>query len=56
MNYTETSFLHRHIGVKDSEINEMLEQLNVNSIDELIKIVIPKNIYSPLNIDLLKEN
>ena len=46
MNYTETSFVHRHIGIKDSEINEMLEQMNVNSIDELIKRVIPKNIYS----------
>ena len=56
MSYTETSFLHRHIGIKDSEINEMLEQINVNSIDELIKRVIPKNIYSPLNSDLLKSD
>ena len=56
MNYTEKSFLHRHLGVKDSEINEMLEPMSVNSIDELIKRVIPKNIYSPLNNDLLKSS
>lgn len=37
-------FVHRHIGSREEEINEMLQSLGLNSLDELVKKTIPSNI------------
>ena len=34
----------------------MLQEMRIDSLDELIKKVIPKNIYSPLSDNLIEEN
>jgi glycine dehydrogenase len=38
------SFIYRHIGPRENEINEMLQSLGLSSIDELIYQTIPDNI------------
>ena len=45
-------FVSRHIGPRDSEINEMLKVVGVKSIDELIDQTVPKGIRmdKPLNL------
>ncbi|MFI3262045.1 MAG: aminomethyl-transferring glycine dehydrogenase [Rikenellaceae bacterium] len=44
-------FANRHIGVSQSDLNEMLNVIGVDSVDELISQVIPENIQlkEPLN-------
>ncbi|MDZ7763551.1 MAG: hypothetical protein U5K00_03875 [Melioribacteraceae bacterium] len=37
-------FVDRHIGPNEQEINEMLDELKLSSIDELIDKTIPKGI------------
>jgi len=56
MNQTENSFLKRHLGLNSSDVGEMLNIMNLNSIEELIEKVIPKDIYSPLNQNLIETN
>ena len=50
------SFLKRHLGIDNSDTELMLQEMKINSLDELIKKVIPKNIYSPLSANLFEEN
>ena len=50
------SFLKRHLGVNSSEVKLMLQEMRLESLDELIKKVIPENIYSPLSDNLIEEN
>ena len=38
------SFLLRHIGPRDEDINEMIDKIGVNSINELIDQTIPPEI------------
>ena len=63
MKYHNNSFIPRHIGPTDNEINEMLKTLGMSSVEELIDQTIPKLIRTkkPLEIgkplcehDLLK--
>ena len=56
MDKTKISFLKRHLGPNRSEIYEMLNIMNIHSIDELIDKVIPKDIYSPLEHNLIDTN
>ena len=49
----ELGFLSRHIGLKNSDISLMLNSLGLDSLDQLIKKVIPRNIYSPTTKKLL---
>ena len=56
MNKTEISFLKRHIGLNSADIDEMLNIMKFNSIDELIEKVIPKDIYSRLDHNLIEKN
>jgi len=48
------SFINRHIGPNKIEIQEMLKELDLNSLEELSNTIVPENIYdnSPLNIPL----
>ena len=46
-----TSFVRRHLGSNTSEIQSMLKTLGVDSIDELIKQTVPKEV---LNVDQLQ--
>ena len=50
------SFLERHLGINRSEVKLMLQEMRLESLDELIKKVIPENIYSPLSDNLIEEN
>ena len=50
------SFLKRHLGINSSDVELMLQEMRLGSLDELIKKVIPKNIYSPLSDNLIEEN
>ena len=50
------SFLKRHLGVNSKDVELMLQEMRIGSIDELIKKVIPENIYSPLSDNLIEEN
>jgi len=49
--YTD-EFEYRHIGSEGAELNAMLKEMNVNSIDELIEQTVPASIRlkSPLNL------
>ena len=49
----ELGFLSRHIGLKNSDVSLMLNSLGLDSLDQLIKKVIPRNIYSPTTKKLL---
>ena len=48
----KSTFVHRHIGPRDEDIQQMLNILGYTSLDELGRAVIPESIYddSPLNI------
>ncbi len=46
------TFKDRHIGVRESEIKEMLCTLNVSSLEELIQQAVPANVLSPKELDL----
>ncbi len=50
------SFLKRHLGINSSDVELMLQEMRLGSLDELIKKVIPENIYSPLSDNLIEEN
>ncbi len=55
----EFDFYNRHIGPREDEINDMLNELNLDSIDELINKTVPQNIRldKPLNIpDAINEH
>ena len=56
MSKNKISFLKRHLGVNSSDVELMLKKMRVKSLDELIRKVIPKNIYSPLFDNLIEEN
>ncbi len=49
-------FTYRHVGPNNSDIKKMLRHLGVKSLDQLIVEVIPKNILSPTNENLLENN
>ena len=51
-----SDFLNRHIGNSNSDIEKMMESLNIKSLDNLINKVIPKNILSPINENLLEKD
>ncbi|RAP33830.1 glycine dehydrogenase (aminomethyl-transferring) [Candidatus Marinamargulisbacteria bacterium SCGC AG-410-N11] len=40
----EDKFLHRHIGLSEADVSEMLKVLECSSVDQLIKQTIPENI------------
>ena len=46
------SFVSRHIGPDESEVESMLEHIGVNSLDELIAYIVPSSIRmaEPLNL------
>ena len=46
------SFVLRHVGPRQSEVEEMLQKVGVNSIDELINQTIPDDIYLEKPLDL----
>jgi len=48
------SFINRHIGPNKIEIQEMLTELGLNSLEKLANAIVPEDIYdnSPLNIPL----
>ena len=48
----ENSFVNRHIGIDSNALNEMLNVLNVSSIDQLISETIPSNIRSNKELDV----
>mmetsp|Transcript_92681 Transcript_92681/g.200374 ORF Transcript_92681/g.200374 Transcript_92681/m.200374 type:complete len:96 (+) Transcript_92681:23-310(+) len=39
-----TKFVNKHIGPSKTDIQEMLQELNFKSLDELIAAVVPKNV------------
>ena len=45
-------FLQRHIGSRETEIAEMLKDLNLSSLDQLIKETVPKAIMMDKPLDL----
>ena len=49
-------FLHRHLGPNKEDIDLMLKSMSFTSIDDLIKSVIPLNIFSTINEDLIDNN
>ena len=51
-----SDFLNRHIGLKESDIKEMLEKLEIESLDHLIEKVIPQNILSLTTENLLEKD
>jgi len=54
--YKKEHFINRHIGLRKKDIKSMLKSLGLNSLDELVKNVIPKNIFSPIEENLIDEN
>ena len=42
------NFLKRHLGPNDADIDLMLKSMPVNTVDDLIKKVIPPNISSKI--------
>ena len=50
-----SNFTDRHNGLKQSDINKMLEKIGVNSIDQLIDQTIPSNIRLDKSLDLLED-
>jgi len=44
---TNKEFINRHIGPSPTEINEMLSEMTLDSLDSLISQTIPKDIQSP---------
>lgn len=45
-------FIDRHIGPGEAEINDMLKEIGVNSLDRLIQETIPENIRMPEELNL----
>ena len=56
MKKSRFNFLKRHIGLSNTDIDLMLKSMSVNTIDELIKKVIPSNILSKIDEDLIDIN
>ena len=50
------NFLKRHLGPSNTDIDLMLKSMSINTIDELIKKVIPSNILSKIDEDLIDIN
>ena len=48
----KTAFVHRHLGTNQGEIHSMLQTLGVDSIDELIKQTIPKEVLNTKKLQL----
>ncbi len=49
---THTPFVQRHIGLSDSDIANMLEQLGYDSLDQLTEAVVPESIADNLPLNL----
>ncbi len=49
---THTPFVQRHIGLSDSDIANMLEQLGYDSLDQLTQAVVPESIADNLPLNL----
>ena len=56
MKESRLNFLKRHLGPSNTDIDLMLKSMSVNTIDELIKRVIPSNILSKIDEDLIDIN
>ena len=56
MDNNKFTFLNRHIGPSNSDIKDMLKSMKLKSIDDLIEKTVPKDIYSPLNEELIDTN
>ena len=56
MKEIDLNFLKRHLGPSNKDIDLMLKSMSVNTIDELIKRVIPSNILSKIDDDLIDIN
>ena len=48
-----SEFLKRHIGPSKQDIDTMLKSMSVNTLNDLIKKVIPPNIFSKIDEDLI---
>ena len=56
MTASRLNFLKRHLGPSNTDIDLMLKSMSVNTIDELIERVIPPNILSKIDEDLIDIN
>ena len=56
MKETHLNFLKRHFGPSNTDIDLMLKSMSINTIDELIERVIPSNILSKIDEDLIDVN
>ena len=56
MKETHLDFLKRHFGPSNTDIDLMLKSMSINTIDELIERVIPSNILSKIDEDLVDVN
>ena len=56
MKETHLNFLKRHFGPSNTDIDLMLKSMSINTIDELIERVIPSNILSKIDEDLVDVN
>ena len=56
MKETHLNFLKRHFGPSSTDIDSMLKSMSINTIDELIERVIPSNILSKIDEDLVDVN
>ena len=56
MKETHLNFLERHFGPSNTDIDLMLKSMSINTIDELIERVIPSNILSKIDEDLVDVN
>ena len=52
----DSKFLDRHLGPVERDIDLMLKSMSFTSIDDLIKNVIPTNIFSPMDVDLIENS
>ena len=56
MKNNKFTFLNRHIGPRESDIKDMLKSMKLKNIDDLIEKTVPRDIYSPLNENLINTN
>ena len=56
MREIDLNFLKRHLGPSKRDIDLMLKSMSVSTIDELIERVIPSNILSKIDKDLIDIN
>ena len=56
MREIDLNFLKRHLGPSNTDIDLMLKSMSVSTIDELIERVIPSNILSKIDEDLVDVN